>query len=206
MKNLKFLVAVVITGLLFSTANAQKIKVTKGDLSEFKNITEINVAYDFSDFGVGKFKTEAAYIEKKKKEYNDDEPGKGDRWEQEWHNDKENTYQRKFEELFNVVMLDEKANILIGSYPSADYTLTLKTTFLEPGYNIGISRKDANINVEIFIAKSDDLANPVSIVTMEKVPGRGAMGGDYDTEYRIGEAYAKCGKELAQYIYKKVLK
>jgi hypothetical protein len=38
------------------------------------------------------------------------------------------------------------------------------------------------------------------------VPGRGAFGGDFDTEYRIGEAYAKCGKELAEIIYKKGLK
>jgi len=206
MKKLKIILSFLLLCFFLSGAYAQKITVKKGDLSVFKEFTEINAAYDFSDFGVGKFKTEQAYIAKKKADYNEDEPGKGDRWAEEWENDKENTYQRKFEELFNVVMISEETGILMGSYPSADYTLTLKTIFLEPGYNVGISRKDASINVLISIAKSDDLSNPLCVVQMDKCPGRGAMGGDYDTEYRIGEAYAKCGKELAQYVYKKVLK
>ena len=45
-----------------------------------------------------------------------------------------------------------------------------------------------------------------AVVTMVKVPGLGSIGGDFDTEYRIGEAYAKAGKEMAQYVWKKVLK
>jgi hypothetical protein len=36
---------------------------------------------------------------------------------------------------------------------------------------------------------------------LEKSPGQGA--GDYDTGYRVGEAYAKAGKELAKFLIKK---
>jgi len=54
--------------------------------------------------------------------------------------------------------------------------------------------------------KTDDPSNVITLIGMEKVPGRGAMGGDFDTEYRIGEAYAKTGKELSTYIWKKALK
>ncbi|MEE4256649.1 MAG: hypothetical protein V2I47_06410 [Bacteroidales bacterium] len=206
MKNLKIILSILAIGLFSSQASAQKIKVVTGDLSSFAGLTEINVEYNYDDMGVGKFKTEEAYIEKKKNEYNEDEPGKGDRWEEEWHADKENTYQMKFEQLFNLVMISEETGMEVGFFPSSDYTLIVKTTFLEPGFNIGISRKDASINVEIMLVKTEEPGNIITQVNMEKVPGRGAMGGDFDTEYRIGEAYAKCGKELAQYIYKKGLK
>jgi len=206
MKNLKIILSILAIGLFGSHASAQKIKVVTGDLSSFVGLTEINVEYNYDDMAVGKFKTEEAYIEKKKNEYNEDEPGKGDRWEEEWHADKEKTYEMKFEQLFNLVMLSEETGMEVGFFPSADYTLIVKTTFLEPGFNIGISRKNASINVELMLVKTDDPGNVITQVNMDKVPGRGAMGGDFDTEYRIGEAYAKCGKELAQYIYKKGLK
>lgn len=206
MKKLKIILSILAICIFSSQTSAQKIKVVSGDLSSFAGLTEINVAYDYDDMAVGKFKTEEAYIEKKKTEYNEDEPGKGDAWEAEWHADKENTYQMKFEQLFNLVMLSEETGMEVGFFPSSDHTLIVKTTFLEPGFNIGISRKDASIDVEIMLVKTEEPENIITQINMEKVPGRGAMGGDFDTEYRIGEAYAKTGKELAGYIYKKGLK
>jgi hypothetical protein len=41
---------------------------------------------------------------------------------------------------------------------------------------------------------------------MTGVPGRGAMGNDYDTGFRIQEAYAKCGKETGAFLAKKAFK
>lgn len=206
MKKTAILMGSILLCFMFTNVNAQKIKVVKGDLSSFKGITEIDMEYDYSEMGVGKFKTEEAYIEKKVTEYNEDEAGKGDAWEEEWHADKEKTYQPKFEQLFNIIMLDKGTGIEVGFFPSAEYTLILKTTFLEPGFNIGISRKDASINIEAMLVKSDDPDHVIVQINMDKVPGRGAMGGDFDTEYRIGEAYAKAGKEMAGYIWKKGLK
>ncbi len=156
------------------------------------------------NFGVGKFKTETAYTDKKVAEYNEDEAGKGDKWLESWNADKENTYQIKFEELLNLESLEEGVNITYGNYPDAEYTLILKTTFLEPGYNIGISRKNAYINVEVIFVKTEDKSTPVAVMTMLKVPGRGIFGSDYDTGYRIGEGYAKAGKSLVAYFAKKV--
>lgn len=207
MKKVKIIISlVVMTFFISAAAHAQKISVKKGDLSFFKGVTELNLAFDFTEFGVGKFKTEEAYIEEKKADMNEDEAGSGDAWEIAWHEDKGNTYEPKFEELINLVFLSKDVNIQVGAFTNADYTLILKTTFLEPGYNIGISRKDATINVEAAFVKTDDQENVILLITMNKVPGRGAFGGDFDVEYRIGEAYAKAGKELATYIWKKALK
>ena len=75
---------------------------------------------------------------------------------------------------------------------------------METGYNIGISRKNASINVEAIFVKTNDKSTLLALITMTKVPGRGSA--DFDTGYRIGEAYAKAGKELATYIWKNALK
>jgi hypothetical protein len=204
MKNLKSIIGVLIFAIALGfSAQSQKISLKSGNLSFFPDITELNIEYDFSDFGVGKFKTEAAYTDKKVKEYNDDEAGRGDLWLEKWNADKETVFPRQFEELLKLQLLEATVNIDMGDYPDAEYTLILKTTFLEPGYNIGISRKNAFINVEMLFVKTDDRANTVALITMDKVPGRGIMGTDFDTGYRIGEAYAKAGKELAQFILKK---
>ena len=205
MKKTKIIISLLtFTLILFSTSYAQKISLKKGNLDFLKNISELNIEYDFSDFGVGKFKTETAYTDKKVAEYNEDEAGKGDKWLTEWNADKENTYPIKFEELLNLESLEEGVNITYGDYPDAEYTLILKTTFLEPGYNIGISRKNAYINVEVIFVKTEDKSTPVAVMTMLKVPGRGIFGSDYDTGYRIGEGYAKAGKSLIDYFAKKV--
>ena len=78
------------------------------------------------------------------------------------------------------------------------------TTFVEPGYNIGISRRDANINLTITYTDTDN--NELGKITVTKSPGRLGMGMDFDTGLRIQEAYAKAAKELAKYYNKKVLK
>lgn len=205
MKKTKIIISLLtFTLILFSTSYAQKISLKKGNLDFLKNISELNIEYDFSNFGVGKFKTETAYTDKKVADYNEDEAGKGDKWLTEWNADKENTYPIKFEELLNLESLEEGINITYGDYPDAEYTLILKTTFLEPGYNIGISRKNAYINVEVIFVKTEDKSTPVAVMTMLKVPGRGIFGSDYDTGYRIGEGYAKAGKSLVAYFAKKV--
>lgn len=205
MKNLKVIISLLLLGLFINEASAQKIKVEKGEMSSFIGITELNIEYDYSDMGVGKFKTEDEYIAKKKKDYNKDEAGKGNTWESEWHADKENTYQPNFEKMFNLIMLSAQTGTELGIFPDAEYTLIMKTTFLEPGYNVGISSKNASINLEILLVKTEDPSNVLTSISMTKVPGSGFFGNDFDSEQRIGEAYSNGGRELAQYICKKTL-
>jgi hypothetical protein len=206
MKTLKTIILLALLGLFSFHLEAQKISLEKGSLDFIKGISELNVSYDFSEFGVGKFETEAAYIEKKKTEYNEDEPGKGDKWEEQWHADKENTYQRRFEEMMNTIFISKDANIVVAEDTDALYTLILKTTFLEPGFNVGISSKNASINVEVIFIETTDPDNHLALISMNKVPGNALFGSDFDVEQRIGAAYAQAGQKLAQYLWKRVLK
>ena len=84
--------------------------------------------------------------------------------------------------------------------PDAKYTLIFKTTSTEPGYNIGISRKNAEIDAEAWIVETANKAKKIAIITVTNAPGRMFGGYDFDTRSRIAEAYAVSGKKLGSYI------
>ena len=172
------------------------IKLFSGNASILKGEKEICLKYDYSDMKVGG-KTEEAYIDEKVKEKNKKEPGSGEKFKEEWFKNRTEKYQPKFEDLLNKYIAD--GGVSVGEkYTSAKYTIILKTTFTEPGFNIGIKSKPALINVEILIVETADNTIVKSKLTMDKVPGTPV----YDTGLRITEAYAKCGKSLGAYLKK----
>jgi len=202
---MKWIFVMGISLFLFSSlkVNAQKVKLESGDFALLKGQTLVNIECIFDNLNVGK-KTEDEYIKTKVAEYNKDEPGKGDKWLTNWKGDRSKRYAPKFEELMNEYLKEK--GIKAGSALTAKYTVILKTTMIEPGFNVGIWREDANINVEILFVETANKSNVLAKVTMEKVPGRTYGGYDFDTGQRIEEAYAKCGKELAKLMLKKGLK
>lgn len=179
----------------------QKIKQT-GNLSPLKGEKVLNVQYVYDGLLVGKV-DEPSYITKKVTEYNADEAGKGDKWKESWFNDRKTRYQPKFEELFNKHM--EDAGIVVKDGASdAKFTLIVKTKVIEPGFNVGVVRKSAFINVAVDVVETANPSKPIAQFTIDNVPGGGAMGYDFDSGFRIAEGYAKLGKSLAGYIAKKI--
>lgn len=181
---------------------AQKVKVYEGDFKALKGEKMINVEYDYSTTSVGKFDKEQDYLDEKVKEKNEDEPGTGDSWLIKWKSDREERFEPKFEELMNEYLGGE--GIKVGKYPDAKYTIILNTTHTEPGWNVGVMRQSAHINADIWLVETGS-ENALGKMEMKKVPGRDAWGLDFDTGYRLQEAYAKCGKSLAKYLTKKAL-
>ena len=173
-------------------ANAQKVKTTSGNADVLKAETSINIEFNYDNLSVGKFKSEQEYVTAKTEEYNKKEAGKGDTWAASWKNDKESRFEPKFIELFK-----ETSGMTVVT--SAKYTLIFKTTSIEPGYNIGISRKNAQIDAEIWIVETANKSNKVATFTINNVPGGTAFGYDFDTGLRISEAYAKAGKSLGKF-------
>jgi hypothetical protein len=203
MKTIKT-VLVALLVLSITAVQAQKIKVTNGDLAFLKGQTEVLLEYDYSDMAVGKFDKEADYIAKKVEEYNGKNAGTGDEWAVKWEADREGRFHPKFEELMNNYTKKADCNFDQTNI-KAKYTLIVKTTFTEPGFNIGIVKKDAMINLEVKFVETENKENVLAVITLINVPGRG-MGNDYDSGYRIQEAYAKGGKSLGAYLVKKAFK
>ena len=199
MKNLH---AIVITAALTDatiTTHAQKIKVLSGNIDKLKGVENINLEYDYSKMGVGKFATEKEYLEKKKADYNAKEAGKGDEWEKSWVADRKNRFEPQFEELFG-----KFSGITAGDIPEAKYTLIFKTTFTEPGFNIYVTRKNAEIDGEAIIVETANREKVVARLSVLNNPGRTFGGNDYDTGTRIQEAYAMAGKGLGKYLKSKL--
>ena len=197
MKNKLMILLALVSFWVTQTVSAQKIKVQEGSLSAVQGVSKMNISFDYSDMSVGKFDKEADYVAKKKAEYNKKEAGKGEQWEQDWIKDRSERYAPQFEELFN-----KNSDAKVGDFPSEKYTMIVKTTKTEPGYNIAISRKNAEIAGEIQVVET---ANPSKIVlrlSFEKALGRSFGGYDYDTGFRIQEAYADLGKALGKYMRK----
>lgn len=198
MKKLK-LTLLFVAGLGLSSM-AQKIRTESGDLSFLKGQTELNIKYDFSDFQVGGFASEGEYKKKKIKEYNEKEKGRGDTWENSWERDKKERFPNKFEELFDKG-LTGKIHAAQNN-EKATYTLIIKTTFIEPGFNVGVMRRNAAVAFEYIFVESGDESKVLAKLKQPDVPGAQFGGYDYDTGARISESYAKGAKMLAAYILK----
>ena len=176
-----------------------KIILKSGDVKKISTEKSIKVEYDYSKMKVGEYNSEDEYVSKKVKEYNAKEKGKGDKWKEGWEGARKDRYQPKFEELFNKAA----DGITIGENPAkSKYTLTVKTTFIEPGFNVGISKKPAFVNFEFSFVETDNPTNVVAELYLNNVIGSQSMGFDFDSGSRIAESYAKAGKMLAKFIAK----
>jgi hypothetical protein len=202
----KILLVLLIASTWFVTGCSpfNKVALRSGSLAFLKNQGPVNVEYDYSDTSVGKFAREQDYVEKKVREYNQKEPGRGDRWRASWVGDRATRFQPKFESLLNTHVADKSTNLKFGPFKEAKYTLLLKTTFTEPGWNIFISHHPALISADAIFFESQNRNNIVGVVTITKATGQDAMGFDSETGFRLQESYAKAGKELGKFIRNKL--
>jgi len=197
MKKLFFLLFGLIISLSSLELNAQRIRLIDGDPGVLQGIHRLNIQYDYSQMAVGNYADERDYINKKREELNAKKDGRGDQWVKDWVSDRQTLFQPMFEDLFS-----KYSGLVVGNLPSERYTLIIKTTFTEPGYNVYVSHRMAFINGEALIVET---ANPEHIIakfTIYHSPGRDALGFDYATGTRIKEAYAAAGKAFGRALNK----
>jgi hypothetical protein len=180
----------------------QKIKQISGSLTPLKGEKQINIQYVYEGLIVGDL-NETAYINKKVSEYNSKEPGKGDKWKENWFNDRKTRYQPKFEELFNKYLEEVGMSAKEGATDTR-YTVIVKTKMIEPGFNVGVMRRSAKIDVEVAVIETNKPETKIADYSVDNIPGSDAMGFDFDSGLRISEAYAKLGKEFAKLILKSI--
>jgi hypothetical protein len=175
-----------------------KVKIKSGDPSAVKGKT-MKVEFIYDGMSVGKFDKEEDYIAKKKAEYNEKEPGKGDKWALAWKGDRAKRFEPSFIEKFNE--LGAATSTKVTKDGKADLKLVLTTTFTEPGFNIGVMKEPSRIDV---ICDFQDMTGKsVLMVNVDNVPGQTFGGGDFDTGVRLSESYEKLGKDLYKNIAKK---
>lgn len=193
----KYFIALV-SFVIVLNIQAQKIKLVDGDLNFLKGQDEIGVQFTYDEnmkVGSG---TETEYIEKKMAAAEEDEPGKGEKWKKAWYADRTEHYQPKFIELFEK-SLDKRDVVLLENAETTTYSMIVNTTFIEPGFNIGITSKRASVNMTVTFVETNNPEKVMAKFTILKSPGTAT----YDTGSRVGESYAKAAKYFAKYLLKK---
>lgn len=174
-------------------AMAQKAKIISGSFSPIKDVPAFEVKFDYTDLKVDKFKTEEEFLADKMKKRDE----KGEEFKKNWFADREEDYEPKFIESFN-----KRGSVKVEKNSDAQYVITVKTTWIYPGYNVGVMRSDAKINAVVSVYQKSNPSNILVSAEYKDVVGRGAMGYDYDSGYRISESYARLAKALAEDIKK----
>ncbi|HBK71800.1 MAG TPA: hypothetical protein DDZ39_09130 [Flavobacteriaceae bacterium] len=181
--------------------SAQKMKDVEGSFKNLNGITAFNLEFDYSDVQIPKFDSENDFLKDKMDKREKKEAGAGEIFKKSWFDDRPNRYEPKFIESFNKRFKNTEVRV-DKNFSDAKYTIKIHTVRMYAGYNVGVVRRNSEIDAVIIVYEK---ANPSTILLSgkySKVQGYGAMGYDYDSGYRISECYAKLAKNIAKGILK----
>lgn len=189
-----FLLLSCITTLSF----AQSIVLTSGSVDFIKDQKVIDFFFTYDEMLVGKL-TEQEYVDKKTSEYNKKEDGKGEQWKAAWYGDRKERFEPKFLELFDKYM--NEVGIAAGT-EGAKYRIEINTDFTEPGWNVGVMRQNASVDLSCKV-KDIETGEQVASIRIRNASANNFWGTDFTSGYRVQETYAKAGRELAKFLIKK---
>ena len=197
MKTIK--IYLLLACLLFAsiTGFAQEVDLTKGDLSVLKGETSINVEMTYEKMAVGDFNKEAEYIKKRIEEENKKDPPNGDNWAAEWEAQKKNFFGDKF-----ILGLTKQYEVKIDK--SAKYTLIFNTKALEPGYQVGVSKRNAGVDGTITLIETGKPEKKLAVLYVERKAETMWRGAAFDAKSRIGDAYFVDGVAVGKFLKKNI--
>lgn len=165
----------------------------KGNVFMLKDEKTINVEFTYDKMSVGDYGKEAEYIKTKKQEMNTKEAGTGDTWAIKWEEDKAMRYEPKF-----ILGFTNLSGFTIAK--DAKYTLIFNTKAMEPGYSIGISKRNAGIDGTVTIVETANRAKILATLSVERPDENKWRGAAFDAGSRIADAYYLSGQKVGKYI------
>jgi hypothetical protein len=196
-------VSTILLVLCATLVFAQKSKVQEGDWKNLKGIEKYDLLFDYSNLEIPKYKNEDEFLKDKMQKREEKKEGDGGRFKKSWFDDRENRYEPKFIESFNKRWDDDEVEVG-KDLEAAEYIMKIHTTFMYAGYNVGVMRQNSKIDAVLTVYKKDNPDTVLFEVKYTKAEGNGAFGNDYDSGYRISEAYAKLAKTFAANLKKKI--
>jgi hypothetical protein len=196
---MKYLKPVILTLSLMFLVFSIKAQDVQGEASDFavlKGEKTINVEFVYEKVAVGDYSKESEYVKKKTEEMNAKEPKSGDAWAVKWEDAKHDIYHPKFLEYFT-----KYSEMTLDT--AAKYTLIFKINFIEPGYQIAISKKSAQVEGTILLVQTSNKTKKLATLTVEREKGK-YRGGSFDFAGRIAETYGVTGRETGKLIKKAV--
>ena len=195
MKIIKVWLAMAALSFISVTGSAQEVDLTRGDLSILKGEKSINIEFTYEKMSVGDFSKEADYIKKKTEEYNEKEKGSGYIWATKWEEDKKQKYEPKF-----ILGFTNLSKMTVSK--DAKYTLIFNTKALEPGYSVGVSKRNAGIDGTVTIVETANPSKKLIVLSVERPGENKWRGAAFDAGSRIADAYYLSGQKVGKFIIK----
>lgn len=82
-----------------------------------------------------------------------------------------------------------------------NYVIEINTDFTEPGWNVGVMRQNASVDLSCKVKKIDT-GEQVASIKIRNASANNFWGTDFTSGYRVQETYAKAGRELAKFFIK----
>ncbi|HQY10798.1 MAG TPA: hypothetical protein PK133_01250, partial [Ferruginibacter sp.] len=195
MKTIKMLLAIAAILVSSISTYAQQVDLTRGDLSILKEENSINIEFTYDKMTVGDDGKEADYIKRKRTELNDKEKGSGEIWARKWEEDKATKFGPKF-----ILGFTNLSKMTVSK--DAKYTLLFNTKALEPGYSVGVSKRNAGIDGTVTIVETANPSKKLVVLSVER-PGENMFrGAAFDAGSRIADAYYLSGQKVGKFISK----
>jgi hypothetical protein len=193
--------AVLLLILLPLFVNAQQTapytRLLVGNTKSFKQLKgqkSYNLIFDYDSMLVGRDVPEVEFLNKKKETWEAKETGKGAEFEQMWFADRKRRYEPTFIRNF-----EKFAKVKVGD-SAAKYTLILKTTRTEGGWNAGVVQSPAMLDLELAVVETADRNKVIVKIGFPAVKGRKYQGGDFEMTERILDAYMYASKALGEFM------
>ncbi len=191
--------------MISAIAVSAQAKLKSGEASVLKGQTIVNLQFDYAKMSVGKYSNEQDYVTNGIADRNKKKTGSGDEWGKQWVGDRQDKFQPMFEKNLNERTGQFGITFKEGAR-DAKYTLICRTTFTEPGFNIGITRQRAWIRMEIDLVETANPGTILATIEMKKEESLSMAGYDFDTGSRIQSCYDRAGEHLGVFFIKNVLK
>jgi hypothetical protein len=178
-------------------SNAQNMKLISGSLKPLKGETSFNIRFRYDSMIVGTDMKERDYLAEKKRLWDQKEAGRGSDFVEMWFEDRDRLYEpafvASFEKFSKKKLYDENAK----------YTLILRTTRTEGGWNMGAVRHGGEIDGELWVVETANPKNVVAKVGFYHFMSEIFQGGDFEMTERIAPAYTLAGEGLADFVKRK---
>ena len=128
---------------------------------------------------------------------NDKEKGSGEIWAAKWEEDKTQKFAPKF-----ILGFTNLSKMTVSK--DAKYTLIFNTKALEPGYSIGVAKKNAGVDGTVTIVETASPAKKLIVISVER-PGENMWrGAAFDAGSRIADAYYLDGQKVGKFLVKNI--
>lgn len=195
MKTTRSVISAFLLLFFVSPALAQQVDLNKGDLSILKGEKTINIEFTFDKTTVGDDGKEAEYIKRKTQEYNEKEKGSGEIWARKWEEDKQDKFPPKF-----ILGFTNMSKMTVSK--DAKYTLIFNTKAIEPGYQVGVTKRNAGIDGTVTIVETANPAKKLIVLSVERPGENKWRGAAFDAGSRIADAYYLSGQKVGKFIAK----